>query len=126
MGTFDVPVEIFSSDGQNSITVEATVDTGSFYTRLPSLALRNLGITPIGKMNFKLADNSVVEDDVGEARVRVDGIERTTVVVFASDSSPVLLGAYTLEGAGLAVDPINQRLVPITAILYARSKATTP
>lgn len=120
MGTFDVPVEIFSSDGQHSITVEATVDTGSFYTCLPTLALRNLGITPVGKMSFELADGSIIEDDVGEAKVRVDGVERTTVVVFASDSSPVLLGAYTLEGAGLAVDPINQRLVPITAIRFAR------
>ena len=124
MGTFDVPVEVFSADGQSSVTADATVDTGSFYTCLPSAVLRNLGIAPVGKMRFELADGRVIEDDIGEARISVEGIQRTTVVVFAGESSPALLGAYTLEGAGLAVDPINQRLVPITAIRYARSPAT--
>ena len=121
MGTFTVPVDIFSLDGRRSVTVEATVDTGSSYTCLPSLVLSDLGIAPVGKMRFELADGSVIEDDIGEARVRVADIERTTIVVFASDSSPALLGAYTLEGAGLAVDPVRLSLVPTTAIRYALS-----
>jgi len=114
-------VDIFSLDGRRSVTVEATVDTGSSYTCLPSLVLSDLGIAPVGKMRFELADGSVIEDDIGEARVRVADIERTTIVVFASNSSPALLGAYTLEGAGLAVDPVRLSLVPTTAIRYALS-----
>jgi hypothetical protein len=37
-------------------------------------------------------------------------------VVFGGDSTPVLLGAYTLEGLSLAADPVNRRLVPLTEL----------
>lgn len=45
----------------------------------------------------------------------------TTLVVFGDDGAPALLGAYTLEGLGLAVDPVEQRLVPTTLILCLAS-----
>lgn len=41
-----------------------------------------------------------------------------TVVAYGEDDAPPLLGAYTLEGLGLAVDPTSQRLVPATLIMY--------
>jgi len=41
-----------------------------------------------------------------------------TIVVFGEDEAPPLLGAYTLEGLALAVDPTSQRLVPTHMILY--------
>ena len=34
------------------------------------------------------------------------------LVVFGEDDAPSLLGAYTLEGLALAVDPVDQRLIP--------------
>ena len=58
------------------------------------------------------ADGSVVEDDIGKARVSADGIEGPTNVVFTDASAPAQLGMYTLEGALLVVDPVRQRLVP--------------
>ena len=39
-------------------------------------------------------------------------------MVFGEDDAPSLLGAYTLEGLGLAVDPASQRLVPTNLIMY--------
>ena len=42
----------------------------------------------------------------------------TPIVVFGEDDAPPLLGAYTLEGLALAVDPEAQRLVPTYMILY--------
>ena len=55
--------------------------------------------------------------DIGEARVRVDGLARTTVVVFGGEDSEPVLGAVTLEELGLAVDPLNQRLIPVSGLL---------
>lgn len=34
------------------------------------------------------------------------------------DDGPPLLGAYTLEGLALAVDPVEQRLAPSSLIMY--------
>ena len=120
MGTFTYPIEVLSSDGSRSETVHATVDTGSTYTCLPAFLLRGLGMTPVERIRSELADGSIVEDDVGEARVRIDGVERTTIVIFTEEGAPALLGAYTLEGALLVVDPVQQRLIPTHALRYIR------
>ena len=43
-------------DGQQSVDIEATVDTGAAYTTLPGRVLRELGIEPLTKRRFVLAD----------------------------------------------------------------------
>ena len=116
MGTFSVPIEVIAADGSRSVTVDAMVDTGSTYTCLPDALLRDLGVAPSDSIPTELADGSIVKDDIGEARVRVAGIEATTIVVFAGAGAPILLGAYTLEGALLAVDPVEQKLYPTRAL----------
>ena len=57
-----------------------------------------------------------MEETIGEARIRIEGVEMTTIVVFVGEGAPTLLGAYTLEGALLVVDPVRQRLVPTHAL----------
>ena len=120
MGTFVYPLEIISADGSRSQVVDATVDTGSTYTCLPAGLLRELGIVPYRRIRSELADGSIVEDPVGEVVVRVEGVEITTIVIFADEGAPALLGAYTLEGALLVVDPVRQRLAPTHALRYGR------
>ena len=105
-------------DGQRARDLEATVDTGAAYTTLPGSLLRELGVAPSGRRRFLLADGRRIEMDYGEARATVGGESVTTLVIFGEDDSPALLGAYTLEGLALAVDPVEQRLVPTHLILY--------
>ena len=118
MGTFSWPLRISSPDGQRTLDLEATVDTGAAYTTLPGRMLRDLGIEPAGQRRFLLADGRRVYMDYGEARATVDGESVTTLVVFGEDNAPPLLGAYTLEGLALAVDPVEQQLVPTHLIMY--------
>ena len=118
MGTFNWPLRITSMDGQQVRDIEATVDTGAAYTTLPTSLLRELGVAPMGKRRFLLADGRRIEMNYGEARATVDGESVTTLVVFGEDDAPALLGAYTLEGLASAVDPVEQRLVPTHLIMY--------
>ena len=118
MGTFNWPLRICSIDGRQVREIEATVDTGASYTTLPARLLRELGVTPKGKRRFLLADGRRIEMDYGEAQATVDGESVTTIVVFGEDDAPALLGAYTLNGLALAVDPVEQRLVPTHLIMY--------
>ena len=124
MGTFTYPLEVVSADGSRTETVKATVDTGSTYTCLPGNLLRGLGILPYRRIQSELADGSIVEDDLGIVNVRVEGIETPTLVIFTDEGAPALLGAYTLEGALLVVDPVRQRLAPTHALRYGRIGAT--
>ena len=118
MGTFACPLRISSMDGRQSQDIEATVDTGAAYTTLSARLLRELGVAPMGKRRFLLADGRRIEMDYGRAWATVNGASEVTLVVFGEDNAPALLGAYTLEGLALAVDPVEQRLVPTHLIMY--------
>ena len=118
MGTFKWSLRVASMDGHRSRDVEATVDTGAAYTTLPGSLLRELGVEPMDKRRFLLADGRRIWMDIGHAWATIDGESVTTLVVFGEDDAPPLLGAYTLEGLALAVDPVEQRLVPTHLILY--------
>ena len=116
MGTFFTPVEIAGPDQERFETVDALVDTGASYSMMPASLLRSLGVTPSVKHEFRLANGELIHADIGAARVRIDGRVRTTPVVFADERSHSILGAMTLEQFSMAVDPVDLRLVPTSAI----------
>ncbi len=118
MGMLAVQIQISGMDGGEAKEVEAIVDTGSAYTMLPGRLLRELGVAPIGTRRLLLADGRLADMYYGRAWVTVEGESEVTLVVFGEDHGPALLGAYTLEGLALAVDPVKQRLVPTELIMY--------
>ncbi|MCH7606532.1 MAG: hypothetical protein IH962_05190 [Chloroflexi bacterium] len=93
------------------------MDTGATYTALPTGMLTRLGVEQEGIRRFELADNQIVEYPVGQARIQLEGNELVVLVVFAPEGTAPLLGATTLEIFGLGVDPVSQKLVPVTALL---------
>ncbi|MDP2954423.1 MAG: clan AA aspartic protease [Chloroflexota bacterium] len=117
MGTFTVLLQVAGPDRQRFTEVEALVDTGATHTLLPGDLLRRLGIETVDRVSFQLADERVVEYEVGEARLRLDGRERTALVVFGPEGATPLLGATTLELFNMAVDPVRRRLVPVPGLL---------
>ncbi len=118
MGTFNWPIAIASLDGGKSLEVKATVDTGATYTVLPSNLLRRLGVTVTRQARFEMGDGRILEMDVGNAWATINGVSAVTPVVFGEDDTQPLLGAVTMEELLLAVDPVQQRLVPTNAIWY--------
>ena len=105
MGTFTWPLHLTGMDGEHSVDVEATVDTGALYTMLPTRTLNELGTAPIDSRTFLIADGSSVAMEVGQAWVTVDGVSIVTIVAFGGDNAPPVLGAYTLEGLGAGRRP---------------------
>jgi predicted aspartyl protease len=64
-----------------------------------------------------MADGRMVEFDLGTVRIRLEGRERFSVVVFGEDDMKPLLGAITLEEFHLGVDPVGKRLVRTEGML---------
>ncbi len=116
MGTLSVPIRLQGPAGR-AIETQALVDTGATHTLLPANMLAQLGVQPIERVQFHLADERTVEYGIGEVRIRLDGRERTTVVVFGPEGATPLLGAITLELFNLAVDPVGKRLMPVPGLL---------
>ncbi|MDP2948553.1 MAG: retroviral-like aspartic protease family protein [Chloroflexota bacterium] len=119
MGTFHYAIEVGDPQGTRFERVEALVDTGASYTVAPAPMLQQLGVTPHDRVVFFLADGRQIERDVGQTWVRIDGRSVITLVVFGDEGADTLLGAYTLEGLRLGVDPANQRLVRTPGLLMS-------
>ncbi|MBI3078678.1 MAG: hypothetical protein HYY85_17110 [Deltaproteobacteria bacterium] len=114
MGTFSVKVTIRNlGDPAREATLECLVDTGATYSQAPRSLLVELGITPFAERPVLLADGRETTCQLGMAEFLCDDRRTPAIVVFAEDPAPALLGAMTLEGWGLGVDPARKRLVPL-------------
>lgn len=116
-GTFSVPIEVGDLPGRRFVEVSALVDTGASDTVLPQDMLARLGVAPVVRRPFRLADERIAEYSVGQARIRLHGEEFIVLVVFAPEGTTPLLGATTLETFSLGVDPKAQRLMPVPGLL---------
>ncbi len=126
MGVFAWPIRIHGVADRPGLDIDTIVDTGAAFTTVPRRLLEGLGVQATGRRKFLIADGSRVELEYGEARVSVNGETVTTLVVFGENEAPSLLGAYTLEGLALAVDPVEQRLVPTEPIMCSRLAVSRP
>jgi predicted aspartyl protease len=114
MGTFHTRCKIENIvDRKKSIVVpKLLVDTGSEYTWISAITLEKLGIDREKKdVPFVMANGQQVTRSVGFAIIRLDKFFTVDEVVFAEKGDLALLGARTLEGLNLTVDPRRKRLV---------------
>jgi len=113
MGTFrtDVEVEHPSVPGRRSVVRAALVDTGAALSWFPGEVLSALSVRPLKQWRFRQADGSILERWTAEVRVRVQGTSTIDEVVIGQPGDLVLLGARSLEGLNLRVDPVSMRLV---------------
>lgn len=114
MGTFhaDCVVADHVRRDQRAPVPGMLVDTGSEHTWIAEDVLKAIGVVPEKRaVRFVLANGRTVSRDIGFAVIHVR--ERFTVdeVVFAKPGDLQLLGARTLEGLNLTVDPRRKRLV---------------
>lgn len=103
------------------------VDSGSEYTWIAAPALERLGIVREKKdVAFVLANGQHVTRNIGFAIIRVDRFFTIDEVVFAEPGDLHLLGARTLEGLNLTIDPARRRLVAAGPLPAAAAVATFP
>ncbi len=116
MGTFRVELWIGNLFTDAGTTVQALVDTGATYSMMPGTVLEQLGIQPVETRMSRIADGSRVEMQTSWARFATLGRNAVARVSFGPEEV-YLLGATTLEDMGLAVDPVDQRLIPQETLL---------
>lgn len=116
MGTFAVKFTLRNPvQPERQVELEGLVDTGALFTQVPADLLPRIGLTPSGTRAVHYADGSKDVVSVADAKIAIDGIETSTMVLCGKPNSLILLGATTLETLGLGVDPIHKRLIPTEA-----------
>ena len=116
MSRLSVQIGIWTSDGACLRNLHLKVDTGAAYSRLPAPILYNLGWAPTQPPRpARLADSTPTTLSLGEVKIRYNDEDLTRLFVFGADDCAPLLGNDALQGFGIAVDPVNHRLIPAEA-----------
>jgi predicted aspartyl protease len=113
MGTFRITIQLEGHErrGARRELPNVLVDTGSEATWVPRAILEALGVRPEKSVRFRVADGRAVERQAGFAIIHVGAVHTSDDVIFAEPGDMVLLGARTLEGLNLRVDPVRHVLV---------------
>ena len=113
MGTFRVDVEIENParPGARRSLTSVLVDTGAELSWVPADVLESLGVERNNKWQFRQADGTILERWTGIVVIGVGGRRTGDDVVFGEPGDLVLLGARTLEGLNVRVEPATNRLI---------------
>lgn len=97
-------------DPKNSISYSFLVDSGAAYTVVPGNIVDKLKLKPSFEREFILADGKKIKRFIGDAKIRYGTEEISTPVVLGKNGDTALLGAFTLEAFGLALDPFQRKI----------------
>jgi len=105
-----------------AVVAGVLVDTGAELSWMPKDVLERIGVgRESKKVRFRMANGAAITRDVGYAIIRHDKFKTIDEVVFGERGDLPLLGARTLEGMNVKVDPTNKRLVAAGPIVAAAS-----
>jgi predicted aspartyl protease len=113
MGTFRTDIEL-AHPARPDLRValrSVLVDTGAELSWVPAGVLGALGVEKKKVWHFRQADGTVLNRATGYVLVYAAGTETADEVVFGEPGDLVLLGARTLDGLNLRVEPVSKRLV---------------
>lgn len=113
MGTFRTDVEVANPVRplERALIKKVLVDTGAALSWFPASVLQSLGITRLKEWHFRQADGTVLSRWTGSVMVYAGSTMTNDEVVFGEPGDLVLLGARSLEGLNLLVDPVSMQLV---------------
>jgi len=115
MGLTHVTVRLFNSASSDTYNADFLIDTGATDTMVPASDLKKIGIQPLGKDLYELANGELVEYEYGNAELSFMNEIVPIRVVFGPDGSTPILGVIALEAAGFIVDPKNRMLRKLRA-----------
>jgi predicted aspartyl protease len=113
MGTFRVSLEIENPQrpGERRTLDSVLVDTGAALSWFPAAVLESLKIDRIKVWHFRQANGTILARWTGAVTVHLAGAQTPDEVVFGEPGDLMLLGARSLEGLNLRVDPVSMQLV---------------
>lgn len=116
MGLTHVDIKIGRLGSRELYDAKFLVDTGATDAMAPASELRRVGIEPVGKRTYQLANGELQEYEYGLAELRFMGEITSADIIFGPDDTEPILGVLALESAGYIVDPKNQTIRKLFAI----------
>jgi predicted aspartyl protease len=121
MSTFSAKVRVWNPERPEvKEDLDLFVDTGAAYSWISRTRLERLGVRATRRMPFRTIEGRILERDLAVVYVATDGREVPDIVVMAEPGEMEVVGAHSIEGLGMAADPVQKKLVP-TVLLALRS-----
>jgi len=125
VGTFSAKMRIWNPANPGSVEeFDAFVDTGAAFSWIARARLERLGVKPHHRMPFRTIEGRLLERDMAAVYVSTDKYSVPDVVVMAEEGEMEVMGAHTIEGLGLAADPVQKKLVPTVMLALGARKET--
>lgn len=117
MGLIHIEVRLRNLGSSNG-TYEAKflVDTGATDSLAPAAELERIGVQPVGKTAYELADGTIHEYAFGLAEIVFMDEITAGRIIFGPDNVEPILGVTALESVGMTIDPANRTLKRLPAI----------
>ena len=123
MGTFSVKLRVWNPAQPGGVEeLDAFVDTGAAFSWISRARLERLGVEPSRKMSFRTIEGRLLERDMATVYVSTDKYSVPDVVVMAEEGKMEVMGAHTIEGLGMAADPVQKKLVPAVMLALGSSE----
>jgi clan AA aspartic protease len=130
MGLTHVTVTLRASPtARKRYEADFLVDTGATDSMAPGRRLRAIGISPVGRTTYELADGTPKEFAFGTAIIEFMGDITAGRVIFGPDNAEPILGVTALESTGVVVNPKTNTLKRLPAISLKtnlRSSGSSP
>ncbi len=116
MGLTHVPVKLRSFVSNGTYEAEFLVDSGATDSLAPASELNKIGVQPVGRMAYELANGTVQEYQFGLVEISFMNEVTAGRVIFGPDNAEPILGVTALESVGVVIDPANRTLKRLPAI----------
>ena len=117
MGLTHVTVRLRSLSSPNgAYEADFLVDTGATDSLVPSAELNRIGVQPVGRTVYELANGTIQEYPFGLVEIAFMGEVTAGRVIFGPDNVEPLLGVTALESVGITIDPATRTLKRLPAI----------
>ncbi len=121
MGAIHVPVIVRNPTDRDRFWEGIfLVDTGATDCMVPKNHLESIGILPMGRNEYELADGSHLSVDIAVGQVEFMGRAVGATIIMSDTDAEPLLGVTALESAGIEVDPRNETLKMLPSIRLKR------
>jgi aspartyl protease family protein len=124
MGSFSAKLRIWNPNAPEKVEeLQAMVDTGAAFSWIHRERLERLGVEYLRRIGFRAIDGSIIERDTVAVWVGSNEFRAPDIVVMAEPSDMELIGVHTIEGLGLAADPVQKKLIPTVMPALASTKS---
>jgi clan AA aspartic protease len=124
VGFVRVSVKVLGGGTGQAYEAKFLVDTGATDSMAPASELARVGIKPVGKRTYGLADGRLIEYEFGVAQIDFMGDITAGRIIFGPEDAEPLLGVTQLESAGIVIDPRTGNLRRLPAIPLKQLAAT--